>query len=93
MLPVQRNGSGKGVGMSKPHPEVTRYLKKIGKAGGKKRAENLTAEERSEASRLAASAPRKPDAKRCPCGKNTLKRAKVRNFECCKKAGNVEAIS
>ena len=25
--------------------------------------------------------------KRCPCGSNTLKRAKSRKFGCCKKAG------
>jgi hypothetical protein len=31
----------------------------------------------------------RPRAKgpRCRCGKNTLKRAKMRNFDCCKKAG------
>jgi len=27
------------------------------------------------------------DAPRCPCGENTLKRAKARGFACCKKAG------
>jgi len=28
---------------------------------------------------------------RCPCGENTLKRAKARNFECCRKNG-IEAF-
>lgn len=33
--------------------------------------------------------PGKPrsEAPRCPCGQNTLTRAKQRNFGCCKKAG------
>lgn len=29
---------------------------------------------------------RKKGVPRCPCGANTLKRAKARNFECCKKS-------
>lgn len=31
--------------------------------------------------------PRKPYAKRCPCGANTLRRAQRRGFECCKRFG------
>lgn len=34
---------------------------------------------------------RKKGARRCACGANTLKRAKSRAFECCRKAG-VSAI-
>ncbi len=61
---------------------VTRYLAEIGRRGGEHRASNLTAAERSEAARLAAKAPRKPDAPRCPCGEMTLKRALARRHKC-----------
>ena len=30
--------------------------------------------------------PRKPRAQRCPCKKSTLKRAKARNYDCCRQA-------
>lgn len=61
---------------------ISRYLSEIGKRGGESRASNLTPAERSEAARLAASAPRKPDAPRCPCGQMTLKRAQARGHKC-----------
>jgi hypothetical protein len=35
---------------------------------------------------------KRSDAPRCPCGENTLKRAKARGFDCCKKLRSVEWI-
>ena len=32
-------------------------------------------------------------AKRCPCGKSTLTRAKARAYDCCKAAGVVERLT
>ncbi len=61
---------------------ITRYLAEIGKRGGEARAAAMTKKQRTEAARAAASAPRKPDAPRCPCGEMTAKRAKARGHKC-----------
>jgi hypothetical protein len=47
----------------------------------------------SEARETYAAGPGRPRKKgrRCPCGENTLKRAKARNFDCCKRNG-IESV-
>ncbi len=57
----------------------------LGRRGGKARAEKLGPEKLAELMSRAgrASSIHKP---RCPCGANTLHRAKIRAFDCCKRA-------
>lgn len=59
----------------------------------------MTPLERSSLARIAAlmrkrhagGRPRK-DGKRCPCEQNTLRRAKERRFDCCRKAGHAITV-
>jgi len=65
--------------MSETEKAKNKHARALGKLGG-----------RAKAARMAAGeivAWRKPGVPRCPCGKSTLKRAKSRNFDCCREAG------
>ena len=60
-----------------------------GRRGGKATAAKLTPAQRKAAWRHAASKPRPGAWKfpRCPCGARTLHSARMRKFDCCKRAG------
>ncbi len=64
----------------------------IGSAGGIARAKALTQKQRSAIARMGGLAVvhrRHPTAERCLCDENTLKRAKARAFDCCKRNGKM----
>ncbi len=55
----------------------------LGRLGGKARGVGL----RAGTIALSGCAKFKADVPRCPCGRSTLKRAAMRCYDCCRKAG------